>query len=134
MKAIDPMEGERRAAAWAALSELFVGRELVDGDLNAIARTLRTTGFSGDALERMLWREVAPVFGSNLSVLNPTPQMDGWSPAFVREAVVRHLGRPWHGATAFVACWLMPRLIRRDVQRDWVAVRSRLSQGGAAVR
>jgi hypothetical protein len=64
----------RHANAWPALSELFVGRELQDYDYQAIARSLGQAGLSTDELERVLWDQVAPVFGSNLAWLTLRPR------------------------------------------------------------
>ncbi|CAN7499211.1 hypothetical protein LJR230_003340 [Trinickia sp. LjRoot230] len=82
----EPLDIERRAPVWEALSELFVGKELQDYDYAAIAETLRQSRYSLDELDKMLHTEVAPVFRGNLSAL-AVPEMEGWA----RDAIVRDI-------------------------------------------
>jgi hypothetical protein len=88
MAEISPDELEARSDLWEALSELFAGRELQDYDYRAIATTLRASGRTMTELEEVLRRDVAPVFGSNLSRFNPVPEMESWSREFVRDRVI----------------------------------------------
>ncbi|WP_206950786.1 DUF7079 family protein [Trinickia acidisoli] len=122
----EPLNLERRAPVWEALSELFVGKELQDYDYEAIAETLRQSGYSLDELEKMLREEVAPVFRSNLSPL-AVPEMEGWA----REAVVKdvraYLARERAGLLRILARFVASGALPNVVSDRWLKIRSRLS-------
>lgn len=93
MAILDEPTIARRVPVWSALSDLFLGRELQDADYRYIAGRLRDSGYSLTELQGILSEEVAPVFHTNLSLLMPTPEMDGWSEDSVRESVLDYLAR-----------------------------------------
>lgn len=122
----EPLNLERRAPVWEALSELFVGKELQDYDYAGIAKTLRLSGYSLDELEKVLHEEVAPVFRSNLSAL-AIPEMEGWA----QDTVVKEV-RAYLECDRTVLLRLLTRLRTSralpDVARKrWLQIRSRLS-------
>jgi hypothetical protein len=125
---------DARERLWVALSELFRDTELRPQDYEHIATAVREAGLDTDAAERVLLREVAPVFGRNL--LAVTGNWKGWSDETVVQAVRAHLGarRGMAGrlrAALGLATW-RDAIYRRLLRSDWQQVRQRL--GGAAAR
>jgi hypothetical protein len=122
----EPLNLERRAPVWEALSELFVGKELQDYDCASIAKTLRVSGYSLDEIEKVLREEVAPVFRSNLSAL-AIPEMEGWAQDTVVNEIRAYLERERTGLS-----WLLTRLATSRTLPDvatkrWLQIRSLLS-------
>jgi hypothetical protein len=122
----EPLNLERRAPVWEALSELFVGKELQDYDYASIAKTLRVSGYSLDEIEKVLREEVAPVFRSNLSAL-AIPEMEGWAQDTVVNEIRAYLERERTGLS-----WLLTRLATSRTLPDvatkrWLQIRSLLS-------
>jgi hypothetical protein len=114
----------RHADAWPALSELFVGRELQDYDYQAIARSLQQVGLSTDELERVLWDEVAPVFGSNLGWLNAAPEMEGWTPEQVRGLVQARMAKGRSSLSERLIERLLPASQRALIEDRWSRVKA----------
>jgi hypothetical protein len=114
----------RHANAWPALSELFVGRELQDYDYQAIARSLQQVGLSTDELERVLWDQVAPVFGSNLAWLNAAPEMEGWTPEHVRGLVQARLAKGRSSLSERLIERLLPASQRALIEDRWSRVKA----------
>lgn len=122
----EPLNLERRAPVWEALSELFVGRELQDYDYAGIAKTLRLSGYSLAEIEKVLREEVAPVFRNNLSAL-AIPEMEGWAQDTVVKEIRTYLERERTGLS-----WLLTRLVPSRALPDvatkrWLHIRSLLS-------
>ena len=114
----------RHSNAWPALSELFVGRELQDYDYQAIARSLQQVGLSTDELERVLWDQVAPVFGSNLAWPNPAPEMEGWTPEHVRGLVQARLTKGRSSLSERLIERLLPASQRALIEDRWSRVKA----------
>jgi hypothetical protein len=113
-----------RVAAWLGLAELFVGRELDPADIQLIARQLRSTKLPMAELERILCDEVEPVFGGNIGLLNPTPELEGWSSQGIEDAVRKYLERPHRAWTKGVLRRLTPRAARQIPWDRWTQVRA----------
>jgi hypothetical protein len=122
----EPLNLERRAPVWEALSELFVGKELQDYDYATIAKTLRLSEYSLEELEKVLREEVAPVFGSNLSPL-AVPEMEGWGRDAAVKEIQAYLERERTGLSR-----VLGRLVTRGTLPDvvikrWLTIRGLLS-------
>ena len=122
----EPLNLERRAPVWEALSELFVGKELQDYDYAAIASALRVSGYSLEELEKVLRDEVAPVFGSNLSPL-AIPEMEGWGRDAVVKEIQAHLARERASLSRVLARLVMRRTLPQVATKRWLQIRSLLS-------
>ncbi|AGN85299.1 hypothetical protein [Enterobacter sp. R4-368] len=81
-----------RITVWHALSELFTGRELQDYDYRWMAKVLKESGLSREAIFVILDEEVAPALQANL-LYNPTPVMDGWTEEDVKRLVTEYVSR-----------------------------------------
>lgn len=86
---------DRRRLAWRWISDLFVDTSHDEGDLAAIARSLKATGFSESEFHDMFYREVDPVLGGHWCVAVGT-----W-PAFDLDWLENEIGkrrrRSWFG-------------------------------------
>lgn len=122
----EPLNLERRAPVWEALSELFVGKELQDYDYADIAETLRVSGYSLDELENVLREEVAPVFRSNLSPL-AVPEMEGWAQEAVVKEIRAYLDREKTCLSRLLARLGTSRALPDAATRRWQRIRSLLS-------
>ena len=122
----EPLNLERRAAVWEALSELFLGKELQDYDYAAIAETLRASGYSLDELEKVLREEVAPVFRSNLSLL-AVPEMEGWAQEAVVKEIQAYLERERTSLSRMLARLVTSRTLPEVAIKRWLKIRSLLS-------
>ena len=122
----EPLNLERRAPVWEALSELFVGKELQDYDYAGIAKTLRASGYSVDELEKVLREEVAPVFRSNLSAL-AVPEMEGWARDTVVEEIRAYLERERTGMSRLLMRMGTSRPLPDAATKRWQQIRSLLS-------
>jgi hypothetical protein len=122
----EPLNLERRAAVWEALSELFVGKELQDYDYAGIAKTLRASGYSIDELEKVLRKEVAPVFRSNLSAL-AVPEMEGWAQDTVVKEIRAYLERERTGISRLLMRLGTSRALPDAATKRWQRIRSLLS-------
>jgi len=122
----EPLNLERRAPVWEALSELFVGKELQDYDYAGIARTLRQSGYSLEELEKVLREEVAPVFRSNLSLL-AIPEMEGWTQDTVVKEILAYLERERTGLSRLLSHLVMPRTLPDAATKRWQQIRVLLS-------
>ncbi len=60
---------EHRRPVWNALSSLFLDTEVDDSLLKHIAETCRTSPYSWDECEEILWSEVYPVCIPNMLVV-----------------------------------------------------------------
>lgn len=116
-----------RITAWQALSDLFLDTELGDAEIAAIARELRTTGFSVDELERIYQEEVAPVCWRNL-VAVPGGVWTGFQKDWLVDAIQRHLSKP-------SPVHSLPLVRRLCIKRwtalsraDWELVKQRLAE------
>lgn len=116
-------------SAWQALSDLFLDTGLDEAAIAAIARQLRGTGFSLQALERIYEDEVAPACWRNLTVL-PGGEWSGFSPDWLAQAIQRERRRgAWLGRLP----WLRRRQVSRwtrDTRADWERVKRHLAAGG----
>jgi len=119
----EPLNLERRAPVWEALSELFVGKELQDYDYAGIAKTLRLSGYSLEELEKVLREEVAPVFRSNLSAL-VVPEMEGWGQDTVVKMVRAYLKRERTGLSRLLARLGTSGTLPDVAAKRWVRLRS----------
>lgn len=119
----EPLNLERRAPVWEALSELFVGKELQDYDYAGIAKTLRLSGYSLEELEKVLREEVAPVFRSNLSAL-AVPEMEGWGQDTVVKEVRAYLERERTGLSRLLARLGTSGTLPDVAAKRWVLLRS----------
>lgn len=119
----EPLNLERRAPVWEALSELFVGKELQDYDYAGIAKTLRLSGYSLEELEKVLREEVAPVFRSNLSAL-AVPEMEGWGQDTVVKMVRAYLERERTGLSRLLARLGTSGTLPDVAAKRWVLLRS----------
>jgi len=119
----EPLNLERRAPVWEALSELFVGKELQDYDYAGIAKTLRLSGYSLEELEKVLREEVAPVFRSNLSAL-AVPEMEGWGRDTVVKMVRAYLERERTGLSRLLARLGTSGTLPDVAAKRWVLLRS----------
>jgi hypothetical protein len=122
----EPLNLERRAPVWEALSELFVGKELQDYDYAGIAKTLRLSGYSLEELETVLREEVAPVFRSNLSAL-AIPEMEGWARDTVVKEIRAYLRRERTGLSWLFAHLRTSRALPDVAAKRWQQIRSLLS-------
>jgi hypothetical protein len=122
----EPLNLERRAPVWEALSELFVGKELQDYDYAGIAETLRASSYSVDELDKVLREEVAPVFRSNLSAL-AVPEMEGWAHDTVVEEIRAYLEHERTGISWLLARLGTSRALPDAATRRWQRIRSLLS-------
>lgn len=122
----EPLNFERRAPVWEALSELFVGKELQDYDYAGIAKTLRLSGYSVDELEKVLREEVAPVFRSNLSAL-AIPEMEGWAQDTVVKEVRAYLERERIGLSWLLRHLGTSRALPDAATKRWQRIRTLLS-------
>lgn len=122
----EPLNLERRAPVWEALSELFVGKELPDYDYAGIAKALRQSGYSLDELEKVLREEVAPVFCSNLSAL-AVPVMEGWAHDTVVEEIRAYLERERTGMSRLLMRLGTSRPLPDAATKRWQQIRSLLS-------
>lgn len=122
----EPLNFERRAPVWEALSELFVGKELQDYDYAGIAKTLRLSGYSVDELEKVLREEVAPVFRSNLSSL-AIPEMEGWAQDTVVKEVRAYLERERTGLSWLLRHLGTSRALPDAATKRWQRIRTLLS-------
>jgi hypothetical protein len=120
-----PVDIERRAPVWEALSELFVGKELQDYDYAAMTKTLRRSGYSLDELECVLYQEVAPVFRSNLSSL-VVPEMEGWARDTVAAEVSAYLQRKPSVMSRLLKRFISTRALPELAHDRWIKVRARL--------
>ncbi|MET1077165.1 MAG: hypothetical protein ABWY06_04000 [Pseudomonas sp.] len=93
MTTLSEYEFARRLPIWAALSELFVAKELQQYDYRAIAAVLQGAGRTVAELEDILCAEVYPVFSSNISAFNTTPEMEPWNAEEVRALMFAYLQR-----------------------------------------
>ena len=123
----EPLNLERRAPVWEALSELFVGKELQDYDYAGIAKTLRLSGYSLEELEKVLREEVAPVFRSNLSAL-AVPEMEGWGRDTVVKMVRAYLERERTGLSRLLARLGTFGTLPGVAAKRWVRLRSVLRE------
>jgi len=123
----EPLNLERRAPVWGALSELFVGKELQDYDYADIAETLRVSGYSLDELENVLREEVAPVYRSNLSPL-AVPEMEGWAQEAVVKEIRAYLDREKTGLSRMLTRLATSRALPEVAAKRWLQIRSLLSQ------
>lgn len=123
----EPLNLERRAPIWEALSELFVGKELQDYDYAGIAETLRVSDYSLDELENVLREEVAPVFRSNLSAL-VLPEMEGWTQDTVVNEIRTYLDREKTSLQRMLARLVTSRALPEVAAKRWLQIRSLLSQ------
>jgi hypothetical protein len=106
---VEPRSSDERHSVWVALSELFVGRQLLDADYEHVAATLATSGYSIDELEQILRDEVSPALRSNVGLLG-IPEILGWSPDEIRAMILAHRKRE-----SFVTRWIRwrpPRVVR----------------------
>ncbi len=122
----EPLNLERRAPVWEALSELFVGKELQDYDYAGIAKALRASGYSLDELERALREEVAPVFRINLSPL-AIPEMEGWAQEAVVKEIQAYLKRERTGLSRMLTRLTASRILPSVAADRWRRIRSLLS-------
>ena len=104
-----------RRPVWVALSELWLDTELQDRDLSHIARVLHDSGYGREALEAILFDEVAPVVYRNLySVAGEWAGFDeDWLCGEILGALRR---RGWLGR------WLLRcrrRMMTWPVREDW---------------
>ena len=91
---IEPLgEGEiqHRILVWTALSDTFLDTELDETSYQAIARTLKTSGYSGEELQWMYRNEVAPAFYTNL--LDIAGEWAAFHEEIVREEVLAKRGK-----------------------------------------
>jgi hypothetical protein len=117
-----PDELARRELVWEALSDLFTGRELQNDDYDAMARTIRDSGYSLGETESILRDEVAPVFAANLSAL-AIPELMGWSRDSIREEILKYLK---HGPSGLAQLhWFREQRLNR-VRTEWSELRGRL--------
>ncbi|WP_341678400.1 hypothetical protein [Niveibacterium sp. SC-1] len=121
-----------RQAAWVALAELFVARELQAYDYRAIADALLRARLPVDELRQILRTEVGPAFIANLSPLNSVPSFEGWH----REYVLERVAATRSSASAL---WGRMRLLaspnplkNRIVAARWKEVEALLSAGSAS--
>jgi hypothetical protein len=106
---------------WVALSELFVGRELIRSDYENTAATLVSSGYSIAAIEQILTEDVSPALRSNLGMLG-VPEMLGWEPAELKAIIV--LQRSRRSLLSWLTRGKPPRLVRER----WREVRTILEQ------
>ena len=109
-----------RAAAWQALSDLFLDTSLDERDIASIARRLRATGFAVGELERIYEEEVAPVCSGNLTAL-PGGVWSGFDHEWLVTAI-----RDRPASLADRLPWLRRLQVRRWTQLtrdDWQRVR-----------
>lgn len=107
----EPAEIERRLPVWHALSELYLDTELQPSDYQDIARRLRRSGYSLEAIRQILEAEVAPAFVFNL--LDVAGEWAPWTEDEVRRIVTRSAG-------AFPPMrWLRRRLFRHHLEAEW---------------
>ena len=129
-KALSVAELERRMPVWEALSELFLGTELQDYTYRWIAEKLRDSRYTLDELEAILRTEVGPAFRSNISGLNPAPEMLGWSKEAIRGAILEQLTRP-HDMLSRISLALQGDVLKiQPVQSRWRMVSALLQQEG----
>lgn len=121
----EPLNLERRAPVWEALSELFVGKELQDYDYAGIASTLRLSGYSLEELEKVLREEVAPVFRRNLSPL-AIPEMEGWARDTVVEEIQAYLDRERTSLSRILMRLTASKTLPAVVSDRWQRIRSLL--------
>lgn len=121
-----PLNLERRAPVWEALSELFVGKELLEYDHAAIAKTLRLSGYSVEELEEVLHKEVAPVFRRNLSPLS-IPEMEGWARDTVVKEIQAYLEHERTGLLRRLSRLVTARTLPDVASKRWQRIRSLLS-------
>ena len=81
-----------RITVWHALSELFTGRELQDYDYRWMAKVLKESGLSREAIFMTLDEEVAPALQGNL-LYNLTPVMDCWTEEDIKRLVTEYMSR-----------------------------------------
>lgn len=110
-----------RLSVWVALSELFVGRELLDSDYENTAATLASSGYSIEAIEQILTEDVCPALRSNLGMFG-VPEMLGWDPAELKAAIVSQRSR------RSLLSWLTRAQPPRLVRERWREVRAMLEQ------
>ena len=122
----EPLNLERRAPVWEALSELFVGKELQDYDYAGIASTLRLSGYSLEELARVLREEVAPVFSRNLSPL-AIPEMEGWARDTVVTEIQAYLDRERTNLSRILMRLTASKTLPAVASDRWQRIRSLLS-------
>ena len=116
---------ERRRPVWAAMSELFLDKQLDTRDHVRIAQILQQSGYSIDELDSILWLELSPALWPNLrSVAGEWAGFDlGW---IERQVVTR--------PQSVLRRWCSHLLGGRLVRADWARVRSILERNGQPSR
>ena len=107
----EPAELKRRLPVWHALSEFYLDTELQPSDYQDIARRLRRSGYSLEALRQILEDEVAPAFAFNL--LDVAGEWAPWTEDEVRRIVTRSAG------AIPIMRWLKRRMLRRHLEGEW---------------
>lgn len=108
-----------RRRAWLAIADLFLDTELDERDLARIARELRDTGLSLDALERAYEQEVAPACWRNLTAV-PGGEWAGFAPDALFDAIeAKRLRAP---APTWWQQWRIRRWTRLT-REDWGQVK-----------
>jgi hypothetical protein len=105
---------DRRLLVWCALSRLFLDTDLQPQDYASIAARLRDSGYSPDALYRILRDEVAPAFAPNLASV--AGAWAGWSEDTVRFIMLRSLRSDDRPLARLWRWWRTPR---RHVDCEW---------------
>lgn len=117
----------RLRQARACLSELFLDRELDDGDRRRLHDALAATGLDLATLDRVFFDELEPVLAANLR--SPAGQWAGfdidWLEARIRE---RQEDRGWRRLVERGLEALGPRSPARD---EWMQLRKMLPEHGS---
>lgn len=108
---------ERRRPVWAALSELFLDTALQPEDLQRLADTLASSGYSRAELEQILRREVGPVLLPNL--LSAAGEWASFDLGRLEAEILRSERRPGFRR-------LLGTAALHAVSRDWGQVRVQL--------
>lgn len=114
-------EVARRLPVWVALSGLFLDTEPTPEDYDRIAAVVAAASLGRVEARDVLWREVAPVFGSNL--LAPIGEWAGWPDDFVRERVLDWVRG---GGPGSLSGWFAAAICAPLVRDAWREVERRL--------
>lgn len=104
-----------RLLLWEAFSEFFLDTELTDATFRHAADAVRSSGFSMEAAEAILWNEVFPVLHVNL--MSITGEWAGWSRDWLATRLQPSAGPPRRVGPGFAV---------QEIRRCWDEVRLRL--------
>lgn len=128
-RTLDAAELARRRPVWIALSRLWLDTALDDGEIAAIAATLRAAGYPLAELERIYRREVAPVVHANSLV--PAGVWDGFDPDWLCAAARRNAEAPSLATRLRLAIAPLRRSMVYAAEPDWRRVCASLQKNDA---